>query len=157
MPAFIFGYSHFYFLGAYIVHYLRTETSFDSAHFLSGYNGKCKNIHGHTWKIVAEISSEELIKSGECRGMIVDFSDFKKALKDLAKTLDHTFIYEKGTLKKETVDILESEGFSLTPVCFRPTAENFSKHIFECLKQKGFNPYRVYVYETAENCAVYGE
>ena len=30
---------------------LKTSASFDSAHFLSGYNGKCANIHGHTWKI----------------------------------------------------------------------------------------------------------
>ncbi|MEF2600873.1 MAG: 6-carboxytetrahydropterin synthase, partial [Fusobacterium mortiferum] len=30
---------------------LISEASFDSAHFLSGYNGKCKNIHGHRWTI----------------------------------------------------------------------------------------------------------
>ena len=39
---------------------LKTEASFDSAHFLAGYNGKCSNLHGHRWKIVLEVQTEEL-------------------------------------------------------------------------------------------------
>ena len=39
---------------------LKTEASFDSAHFLAGYNGKCINLHGHRWKIVLEVQNEEL-------------------------------------------------------------------------------------------------
>ena len=39
---------------------LKTEASFDSAHFLAGYNGKCSNLHGHRWKIVLEVQAEEL-------------------------------------------------------------------------------------------------
>ncbi len=39
---------------------LKTAATFDSAHFLSGYNGKCANIHGHTWKLEVAISSQEL-------------------------------------------------------------------------------------------------
>lgn len=139
------------------MYYLKTETSFDSAHFLSGYNGKCKNIHGHTWRISAEISKDELIKSGQCREMVIDFGDFKKSLKEIAGSLDHTFIYEDGTLKETTLNALKAENFSLTPVAFRPTAENFARYIFECLRQEGFNPHKVYVYETAENCAMYEE
>ncbi len=139
------------------MYYLKTTTSFDSAHFLSGYDGKCRNIHGHTWKISAEISKQQLIESGQCRGMIIDFSDFKKALKNITNRLDHTLLYECGTLKEETALALEAENFSLTPLSFRPTAENLSKYIFESLKHLGFNPHRVYVFETAENCAVYEE
>ena len=40
---------------------LKTEASFDSAHFLAGYNGKCSNLHGHRWKIVLEVQTEELM------------------------------------------------------------------------------------------------
>ena len=39
---------------------LKTEASFDSAHFLAGYEGKCSNIHGHRWKIILEVKTEEL-------------------------------------------------------------------------------------------------
>ena len=58
---------------------LKTSAAFDSAHFLSGYNGKCANIHGHRWKIEVEIESAELITDGEKRGMIIDFGDLKKS------------------------------------------------------------------------------
>ena len=134
---------------------LKTQASFDSAHFLSGYNGKCANIHGHTWKVEAEISSDKLIESGEKRGMIIDFSDLKKAVRALADSFDHTLIYEQGTLRAETVDCHKTEGFSLTAVDFRPTAENFARHFFEVLTGHGLLVKRVCVYETPENCAAY--
>ena len=78
---------------------LKTSASFDSAHFLSGYNGKCANIHGHTWKIEVTACSSSLIENGEKRGMVIDFSDLKSAVRTMAKDFDHTLIYEKGSLK----------------------------------------------------------
>ena len=36
------------------MYYLKTESSFDSAHFLKGYNGKCRNLHGHRWRVVVD-------------------------------------------------------------------------------------------------------
>ena len=136
---------------------LKTEATFDSSHFLYGYDGKCRNLHGHTWKISAEICSDSLKSDGQCRGMIVDFGDLKSELKNLADSFDHTLIYEKNTLKPETVNALKSENFSLTEVEFRPTAENFAHHFFVKLTKKGFRVKRVYVYETPNNCAVYEE
>ena len=47
---------------------LKTEHSFDAAHFLYGYEGKCSNIHGHRWRVVAEVSSDELETTGQNRG-----------------------------------------------------------------------------------------
>ena len=75
---------------------LKTEAAFDSAHFLHGYNGKCSNIHGHRWIIEAEICSEKLIEEGQTRGMIVDFGDLKRDLKEIADSLDHRLISERG-------------------------------------------------------------
>ncbi len=43
---------------------LTTHASFDSAHFLSGYEGKCRNLHGHRWKLEVTVSSEELVAGG---------------------------------------------------------------------------------------------
>ena len=59
---------------------LKTEADFDSAHFLSGYTGKCSNIHGHRWHVEIEIESRKLEKNGQERGMLVDFGDLKKDL-----------------------------------------------------------------------------
>lgn len=134
---------------------LKTEAEFDSAHFLYGYCGKCSNIHGHRWKICAEICSEKLISEGQTRGMIVDFGDLKKDLKEIADSLDHRLIYEKGSLKPATEAALEDEGFAVTAVDFRPTAENFSKYIYDLMCAKGYSVKSITVYETPNNCAVY--
>lgn len=134
---------------------LKTEASFDSAHFLSGYDGKCSNLHGHRWKIEIEIKSDELVEDGQCRGMIVDFGDLKKDLKNLADSFDHAFIYEKGTLKEATIAALKDENFRLIEVDFRPTAENFSKYFYDVMQNKGYKVRTLKVYETPNNCASY--
>ena len=54
---------------------LKVEHSFDSAHFLYGYEGKCRNIHGHRWKVEVEIKAENLIQSGQLRGMVAYIGD----------------------------------------------------------------------------------
>ena len=135
---------------------LKTTATFDSAHFLSGYNGKCANIHGHTWTIEVEVRENSLIAEGEKRGMVVDFSDLKKSVKTLADRYDHTLIYEQGSLRESTLNALREEGFSLTELPVRPTAENFAKLFYEALS-KELPVCSVTVYETPQNCATYEE
>ena len=134
---------------------LKTAAAFDSAHFLAGYKGKCSNIHGHRWVVEAYVSSPGLQDSGEKRGMVMDFSDLKKALRSLADSFDHALIFEKGSLREKTLEALAEEGFRLIPVPFRPTAENFARHFFEVLEGQGLGVKRVVVYETPDNCAAY--
>ena len=135
---------------------LKTTATFDSAHFLSGYNGKCANIHGHTWTIEVEVRENSLIAEDEKRGMVVDFSDLKKSVKTLADRYDHTLIYEQGSLRESTLNALREEGFSLTELPVRPTAENFAKLFYEALS-KELPVCSVTVYETPQNCATYEE
>ena len=134
---------------------LTTEANFDSAHFLSGYNGKCANIHGHRWRIIAEIEQKTLCTTGQTRGMVIDFGDFKRDLKALADSFDHCLIIEKDSLKKSTFEALKSENFSIVQVPFRPTAEEFAKHFYSCLTKQAYNVKKVTVYETPNNCASY--
>ena len=56
---------------------LKTSASFDSAHFLSGYQGKCANLHGHRWKIEVTVGKETLQEEGNYRDMVIDFGDEK--------------------------------------------------------------------------------
>lgn len=134
---------------------LKSSAAFDSAHFLAGYSGKCANLHGHRWVIEAEAGAESLIEAGEKRGMVMDFSDLKAALKSLADRFDHALIYESGSLKETTLTALRDEQFRLIEVPFRPTAEQFAKHFYEILRAEGIPVIRVRVYETPENCACY--
>ncbi len=144
------------FLEEYM-YYLKTTAAFDSAHFLSGYNGKCANLHGHRWTIEVTAAQEELQAEGQCRGMVIDFGDLKKAVRCIADDFDHATIYEEGTLKDATIAAFKDEGFRLIALPFRPTAECFAKHIYGLLKAEGIPVKSVTVYETPENCAVYEE
>ena len=134
---------------------LKTEAAFDSAHFLADYYGKCENLHGHRWRVVVELAQEELQTEGTMRDMVLDFGVFKKAVRELAATLDHTFLVEAGTLKPETMAALESEGFKLTVLPFRTTAENLARYIFNELEKQGFPVVEVECDETPNNRAYY--
>ena len=100
------------------MYYLQTKASFDAAHFLWKYEGKCRNIHGHRWNVVAKIKSQELEQEGQTRGMVVDFGNLKKDLKKLCDSFDHSLIYETGSLKAETVAALQNEDFHLEKFLF---------------------------------------
>ena len=134
---------------------LTIEQSFDSAHFLAGYQGKCGNIHGHRWRVLLVIQKEKLKEEQQQRGMCVDFSTLKDELKEVADQYDHSFL--KDTLKEKTLEALKEEGFSWVELEFRPTAENFAKHFYDLFSQKGYDVARVQVYETPNNCATYTE
>ena len=134
---------------------LKVEYGFEGAHFLAGHQGKCRNIHGHGWKIVAEVESSTLVSEGESRGMVVDFSQLKNDLKQVVDIFDHALIVETDTLSKTTYDNLVQDGFRLIEVPFRTTAENFAKFFFDALSGKGYEVTRVSVFETPSNCAIY--
>lgn len=135
---------------------LTTHASFDSAHFLSGYEGKCRNLHGHRWKLEVTVESEKLEESGQIRGMIVDFGKLKNDIKLLADEYDHCLIIEHGTLKIKTMEALKEEEFKIIEVDFRPTAENFAKYFYERIQEMGYQVSFVKVYETPNNMAGYG-
>ena len=136
---------------------LKTEQSFDSAHFLAGYEGKCANIHGHRWRVMIEVETEQLAQNNQLRGMYVDFSTLKGDLLNETQRLDHAMIVETGSLKETTIAALKEENFKLVMVEFRPTAENLSKYFYERMKQYGYNVKCATVYETPKNSAGYYE
>ena len=139
------------------MYYLKSSASFDSAHFLSGYKGKCANIHGHHWVIEVQAAGKKLIADGTKKGMLMDFGDLKKAVRKIADSFDHALIYESGSLKEKTLQAMNEEGFRLIEVDFRPTAENFARHFYGLLKDCGIPVRSVAVYETPKNCAFYEE
>ncbi|MDO5145766.1 MAG: 6-carboxytetrahydropterin synthase QueD [Eubacteriales bacterium] len=137
--------------------FLETEQSFDSAHFLKDYDGKCHNIHGHRWRVIARASAEHLSTNRQTRGMVMDFGDLKKSLKELADYFDHALIIEAGSLKSKTLEALEEESFRIVEVAFRPTAELFARYFYEQLRERSIPVCSVSVYETPSNCATYQE
>ena len=137
------------------MYYLKTEQSFDAAHFLKDYQGKCRNIHGHRWKVTAEVKGENLNEDPQTRGMLLDFGQLKSVLKEICDRMDHCLIYEAGSLKPATIAAMKEENFKMIEVDFRPTAENFACYFYHQMQKKGYAVHRIEVYETSKNCAVY--
>jgi 6-pyruvoyltetrahydropterin/6-carboxytetrahydropterin synthase len=137
------------------MYYLEAEQSFDAAHFLKGYQGKCRNLHGHRWRVLAQIQGDTLQQGGSQDGMLRDFGDLKADLKAITDPLDHTFLVETGSLQPETQAALEAEGFPMVFFPFRTTAENLARYVYDHLVAQGYTLSAVTVYETPTNCARY--
>ena len=134
---------------------ITANESFDSAHFLKDYDGKCANIHGHRWKVLITAGAEELSRQSQTRGMVTDFGDLKKDLREETEALDHRLIIERGSLREKTFEALTEENFLIEQVDFRPTAENLAKYFYDRMTEKGYRILESTVYETPNNRASY--
>ncbi len=67
------------------------KIDFSAAHFLPNYEGKCRNLHGHTWTVEIAVKGPVLLESG----MVVDFTWLSSALKSITYMLDHHLINDK--------------------------------------------------------------
>ena len=132
---------------------ITANESFDSAHFLKDYDGKCANIHGHRWKVVITAGGESLSEDPQTRGMVADFGDLKRDLRSETEALDHRLIVERDSLRPKTMEALTEENFLIVQTEFRPTAENFAKYFCDRMMRKGWNVLEATVYETPGNCA----
>lgn len=135
---------------------LKTESSFDAAHFLTDYHGKCENLHGHRWRVVAYLEQADLQTEGTHKDMVIDFADFKHALRDLTEELDHSFVVEEGSLMPKTLDCLREEGFTLSMMPFRTTAENLGALLPSGkLAEQGFPVSRLMCTKRRTTAAIY--
>jgi 6-pyruvoyltetrahydropterin/6-carboxytetrahydropterin synthase len=106
------------------------EFSWDMAHMLSGHEGLCKNLHGHTYKMQVEVSSKggSLIEDDKSsKGMIIDFKNLKEIVRDkIIDRLDHAFLYWTGSgdvVEHKIAELLKESGRKVAEVPYRPTAE----------------------------------
>jgi 6-pyruvoyltetrahydropterin/6-carboxytetrahydropterin synthase len=117
---------------------LQVRLTFDAAHHLREYKGKCENLHGHNWKVDIFVESDTLNKEG----MAIDFHDIKKIASNILEELDHKYLNEHEYFK--TVN---------------PTSENIAKYIYDCLDKEFLNVEvklkKVSVWETDTSCASY--
>lgn len=113
------------------------EFSFDMAHILDGHDGKCRNLHGHTYKLQVEVSGD-LYQQGPKKGMVMDFADLKDIVKTLIlEPMDHAFIYDTSSERECRIAALLNELDSKTfGMPNRTTAEEMARFIFNRLKSE---------------------
>ncbi len=138
---------------------LKNEIQFDMAHYLSDYNGKCANIHGHRYRLIVKTQSDELHTDGHLRGMVNDFSFIKKLLKEIEDLFDHKLLIEDSNDGRDVAEKLSElkNDFEVVFLPFRPTAEEMARYIYRLLKEKGLNVCEVELFETPTNSCVYFE
>lgn len=102
---------------------------FDAAHRLLHYEGKCKNLHGHSYVAVVSIESKKLEASSP--GFVMDFGVLKRIVKGwIDKNWDHTTILNEKDLLRVHLYEGECKVFSMKA---DPTAENMALHLYKVI------------------------
>ena len=98
---------------------------FEAAHALYGYDGKCKNIHGHNYKLFVTVVGSPTSDSSNVKfGMVMDFDDLKKIVKaEIIKEFDHSVIFNKNSPHKKLADNLIENGHKVILANYQPTIE----------------------------------
>ena len=113
------------------------EFVFDMAHALHKYDGLCKNIHGHTYKLQVTlkggiISNEDSPKNG----MVLDFGELKAIVKpDIVDKFDHALVVNSSHKMKESVGPYQEAG-KFIELPFQPTCENLVAYFAEIISKK---------------------
>lgn len=81
------------------------EVTFDSAHVLSNYQGKCANLHGHTYKLQVSVEAPLQDKGNE-ECMVMDFNNLKNAIDTVTRAFDHAIIFSDTAYRNEAENAL---------------------------------------------------
>jgi 6-pyruvoyltetrahydropterin/6-carboxytetrahydropterin synthase len=138
---------------------LKSEIGMDIAHYLIGYDGKCKNIHGHRYRLIVKVSAEELHQDGQLRGMVDDFGNIKAVLKKISDQFDHKLLLEDTEEGRKMADFFKENAFDFDVIMvpYRTTVEEMSRDIFRKIRNYGVNVTEVEMYETPTNSCIYSE
>ncbi len=114
---------------------LKVVSDFASAHTLRDYPGACSRMHGHNWKVEAEVEADQLNNVG----MAIDFKEIRRQVRELTDVLDHRYLNEIVPFDK-----------------INPTAENIAAFIFnglsEVLNDERIRVKAITLWETERAC-----
>ncbi len=117
------------------------QFNFETGHALYGYDGKCKNVHGHSYKLSVTVIGTPITDTTNVKyGMVIDFGDLKKIVKDqIVDVFDHATVFNQNTPHVELAHELKKRGHHVILVDYQPTSENmvidFSTKIKNLLPQ----------------------
>lgn len=127
------------------------EFTFEGAHALTGYDGKCRHIHGHSYKLFVTLTGEIFVEKNHPKtGMVIDFSILKKIVSEnIIERYDHALLLSSdATLKEELI----KEYDNVIIVDFQPTCENLISDFAKILIPKlptGVTLHSLKLHETA--------
>ena len=107
------------------------EFRWEMGHRLPEHFGQCKNIHGHSYKMLVEFDGEL-----DKQGMIIDYYDVEKIINPIIEKLDHAFMVNKDD--KVVLEFLEKMNSKKVVVNFESTAENICNYLLAEIRKAKF-------------------
>ena len=130
------------------------QFDFEAAHALDGYEGKCKDIHGHSYHLQITVIGEPVAdEHNSAKGMVIDFGDIKRIVKETILSLfDHRLI-----LRTDSRFVgIEKSNERVRYVDYQPTCENMLIEIVDVLRGqfgKEVKLHSIFLRETANSYA----
>jgi 6-pyruvoyltetrahydropterin/6-carboxytetrahydropterin synthase len=114
------------------------QFSFETGHALYGYDGKCKNVHGHSYKLSVTVIGTPITDHSNVKfGMVIDFGDLKKIVKEeIVDQFDHATVFNQNTPHIELANELKNRGHHVILVNYQPTSENMVIDFAEKIKNR---------------------
>jgi 6-pyruvoyltetrahydropterin/6-carboxytetrahydropterin synthase len=133
------------------------EFKFEMAHVLWNYDGPCRNVHGHSYRLFVTLSGIPNEESGNPKnGMVIDFTDLKSIVrKNIVSVFDHAVVVSNRYDKEKTNMFIKMFGNTVL-VDYQPTCENLVSDFAERIIQRlpaGVNLHSLKLYETATSYA----
>lgn len=126
------------------------EFTWEMGHRLPFHTGKCKNLHGHSYKCMVELTGDP-----DKNGMVMDYYDLKKVVEPILDELDHAFMVCKKDI--EMIEVLEKLNSRKVVVDFETTAENICVYLLSKIKSaklpQNIHSIKVRVLETENSYA----
>ena len=138
---------------------LTKEFGFELAHALYGHDGLCKNIHGHSYKLFVTVIGEPIVDMNSPKyGMVMDFSDLKKIVKEeIVDRLDHSLMINNKTSQAKIKEALSGiVSLRIVDVDYQTTCENMVVDFVDRIKNRlpeGVNLHSIKLHETATSYA----
>ncbi len=104
------------------------HVEFEAAHMLTGYDGLCRNLHGHSYKMEVTISCPEYDRNKNAFNFVIDFSKLNKVLKEYVP--DHSFVVNINNIDSveySIMKLLEEANMRVFKMDCSPSAENMVK------------------------------
>lgn len=134
------------------------QFTFETGHALYGYDGKCKNVHGHSYKLSVTVIGTPISDNTHVKyGMVIDFGDLKKIVnQEIVDVFDHATVFNKNTPHVDLATELSNRGHNVLLVDYQPTSEmmviDFASKI-SALLPEGIKLHSLKLQETATSYA----
>jgi len=131
------------------------EFSFEGAHALKGYDGKCSHIHGHSYRLAVTVTGKPIAEDNSPKkGMVIDFTDLKKIVgENIIDKFDHALVMSRDA---ELADEIQKVYGNVVVVDFQPTSEMLAIYFADIISRHlpdGVQLYSIKLWETEKSCA----